>query len=102
MAKKLFVGSFPLDTTEQTLKELFSTHGQIVSFQLIRDNNTGASRGFGFVEMASDEAANTAIEKLNGFKIGDRNIVVKEALAKTSYVGMNDSRGSRNRRFRRF
>ena len=67
MVKKIFIGSFPLNTPEQTLKDLFSPHGQIISFTLIRDHVTGSSRGFGFVEMATDEAALSAIQKLNGF-----------------------------------
>ncbi|MEK7166738.1 MAG: RNA-binding protein [Patescibacteria group bacterium] len=102
MAKKLFIGSFPLNTTEQVLRELFTAQGQVLSFTIVMDQDTRTSRGFGFVEMASDEAAQLAIEKLNGYKLGDRNIVVKEALAKTSYTGMNDFRGFGNRNKRRF
>ena len=102
MAKKLFIGSFPLNTTEQVLKELFTVHGQVLSFTIIMDQVTNTSRGFGFVEMASDEAALKAVEKLNGYKLGDRNIVVKEALVKTSYTGMNDFRSFGNRGRRKF
>lgn len=99
MAKKLFIGSFPQDTTEQTLKELFSKCGQVTSLNIVTDYATRISRGFGFVEMATDEAASAAINEFNGYLLGDRHIVVKEALAKTSYRGMNDSRyGNRGRR----
>lgn len=102
MATKLFIGSFPLNTQEQTLKDLFTACGPVSSFQLIKDVASGASRGFGFVEMTTDEGAQAAIEKLNGTLIGDRKIVVKMALAKTSYQGMNDTRGYGNRNRRRF
>lgn len=100
MAKKLFIGSFPQNTTEQTLKELFSKCGQVISLNIVMDFATSVSRGFGFVEMATDEAASAAITEFNGYLLGDRHIVVKEALAKTSYRGMNDSRfrGFRGRR----
>src|SRR3989344_2404306 len=101
MAKKLFIGSLPTKTTKQTLTFFFVRFGQIVSLTIIKDERTRTSRGFGFVEMATDEGALAAIEKLNGFKIEDRLIVVKEALAKTQYRGMNDNRFA-NRRFRRF
>lgn len=102
MAKKLFIGSLPTSTTEQTLNELFAAYGQVVSLSIIMDFRTRTSRGFGFVEMATDEAGTAAIEKLNGYKIEDRLIVVKEALAKTQYRGMNENRSSTNRRYRRF
>lgn len=102
MATKLFVGSFPLNTDEQVLKNLFLTCGPVLSFQLIKDVASGASRGFGFVEMTTEQGAQTAIEKLNGTQIGDRKIVVKMALAKTSYQGMNDTRGYGNRNRRRY
>ncbi|HCS79038.1 TPA: RNA-binding protein [Patescibacteria group bacterium] len=101
MAKKLFIGCLPTNTTEQTLNELFVPFGQIVSLTIIKDERTRMSRGFGFVEMATEEGARQAAEKLNGFKINDRLLVVKEALAKTQYRGMNDNRFN-NRRFRRF
>lgn len=102
MAKKLFIGSFSLSTTEVTLRELFSQCGEILTLTIITDHETRQSRGFGFVEMATEEAAREAIAKLNGSTLDDRNIVVKEALEKTSYKGMNDYRGFSNRRPRRY
>ncbi len=102
MAKKLFIGSFPLSTTEDVLRQLFGQYGQVLSLTIIMDSYTRQSRGFGFVEMSTDEAALEAITKLNGFNLDGRNIVVKEALAKTTYKGMNDTRGFGNRRFRRY
>ena len=79
MGKKLFVGGLPYETTDGELEKLFSPEGKVESATVITDRNTGRSRGFGFVEMAVDEEATKAIEKLNGTEIGGRNIVVAEA-----------------------
>ncbi|OGY26799.1 MAG: hypothetical protein A2Z11_02420 [Candidatus Woykebacteria bacterium RBG_16_43_9] len=79
MGKKLFVGGLPFTTTNEELEKLFKDAGTVESANVITDRMTGRSRGFGFVEMASDEEAAKAIEKLNGNKIGDRDIVVAEA-----------------------
>ena len=79
MAKKLFVGGLPYETSDAELEKLFSEMGKVESATVITDRNTGRSRGFGFVEMAADEEAAKAIEKLNGSEIGDRKIVVAEA-----------------------
>ena len=79
MAKKLFVGGLPYETSDAELEKLFSELGKVESATVITDRNTGRSRGFGFVEMAVDEEATKAIEKLNGSEIGDRKIVVAEA-----------------------
>lgn len=102
MAKKLFIGSFPLSITEAVLRELFSKYGEILTLTIVTDQETRQSRGFGFVEMATEEAARKAMVELNGFGMDDRNIVVKEALEKTSYKGMNNFRGFGNRRPRRY
>lgn len=96
MAKNLFVGSLPFTITEQTLEELFATIGQVQSVAIIKDKYTGSSRGFGFVEMVTDEDAQKAIEKLNGHSLEGRNIVVKEALPKPTYT--NGRSGGRDRR----
>ena len=79
MSKKLFVGGLPYETTDGELEKLFSPVGQVESATVITDRNTGRSRGFGFVEMAADEDAAKAIEKLNGNEVGGRNIIVSEA-----------------------
>jgi RNA recognition motif-containing protein len=79
MGKKLFVGGLPYETTDGELEKLFSEQGKVESATVITDRNTGRSRGFGFVEMSSDEEAAKAIEKLNGSEVGGRNIVVAEA-----------------------
>ena len=79
MEKRLYVGNLPFDTTEDDLHQLFSAHGQIVSAKLITDMETGRSRGFGFVEMSSEDEAKAAIEKMNKAKVGDRELTVNEA-----------------------
>ncbi len=86
MAKNLFVGSLPFSITEDALKQLFVQYGQVLSVKIISDRYSGQSRGFGFVEMAIDEEAKKAIEKLNGSSFEGRNIVVKEALPKPTYT----------------
>ena len=86
MARNLFVGSLPFSITEDTLGQLFAQHGQVQSVNIIKDKYSGQSRGFGFVEMATDEEAKKAIESLNGHNLEGRNIVVKEALPKPTYT----------------
>lgn len=86
MAKNLFVGSLPFSVTEDTLNQLFAQYGQVQSANIIKDKYSGQSRGFGFVEMSTDEEAKKAIEKLNGYNLEGRNIVVKEALPKPNYT----------------
>ena len=79
MAKKLYVGGLSYDTTEDTLKETFSQAGTVESATIIIDRTTGRSKGFGFVEMSSDEEAQKAIETLNGKELDGRSITVNEA-----------------------
>lgn len=79
MANKLFVGSLAWATTNDSLQQFFSQAGTVVSATVITDRNTGRSKGFGFVEMASDEEAKKAIETLNGQELDGRTIVVNEA-----------------------
>lgn len=79
MATKLYVGSLSYNTNEDALKELFSQAGTVVSASVITDKMSGRSKGFGFVEMSSDEEAKKAIETLNGKELDGRNIVVDEA-----------------------
>src|SRR3989338_7123728 len=86
MAKNLFVGSLPFSVTEGALSQLFAQFGQVISAKIISDRYSGQSRGFGFVEMATDEEALKAIEKLNNYNLEGRNIVVKEALPKPTYT----------------
>jgi len=79
MVKKLFVGSLPWETTSEQLSELFAKAGNVVSAVVITDQMSGRSKGFGFVEMATDEEAEKAIKELNGYSLNGRNIVVAEA-----------------------
>ncbi len=79
MNKKLYVGGLPYAVTEDKLQEIFSAHGTVESARVITDRFTGRSRGFGFVEMSSDEEAQTAIDSLNGSDLDGRSLTVNEA-----------------------
>lgn len=79
MAKRLYVGSLPYETTDQELKDAFSQAGTVESASVIMDKMTGRSKGFGFVEMSTDEEAAKAIEMWNGKELGGRALVVNEA-----------------------
>ncbi|MEK7579579.1 MAG: RNA-binding protein [Patescibacteria group bacterium] len=79
MAKRLYVGGLPYETTDDELKDLFSEAGTVDSAKIVTDKYSGRSRGFGFVEMSSDEEAMKAIESMNGKQIGERSITVNEA-----------------------
>lgn len=79
MAAKLFVGSLPFATTSDQLREMFAKVGQVVEANVVTDKMTGRSRGFGFVEMASDEDVKKAISQLNGSEVDGRKIFVSEA-----------------------
>ncbi len=79
MSNKLYVGGLSFNTTEETLKELFSQAGTVNSATIILDRNSGKSRGFGFVEMSNEEEAKKAIEMFNGKELDGRNIIVDEA-----------------------
>lgn len=79
MGKKLYVGNLSFDTTSEDLEQLFSQHGSVASADVISDRDTGRSRGFGFVEMGTDEEAQAAIAALNDTEVGGRNIAVNEA-----------------------
>jgi cold-inducible RNA-binding protein len=79
MSKKLYVGSIAYNATEESLQELFSSIGEVESVKIITDTDTGRSKGFGFVEMSSEEDAKKAIEQLNGTKFMERALIVNEA-----------------------
>jgi len=79
MSKKLYVGSLSYNTTDDSLKNFFSEVGNVESATVIKDNVSGRSKGFGFVEMASEEEAKKAIEDLKGKELDGRAIVVDEA-----------------------
>ncbi len=79
MSTKLFVGSLPWSVDDETLRETFEEHGSVVSAKVIKDRETGRSRGFGFVEMENSADAKSAINALNDSELKGRNIVVNEA-----------------------
>jgi RNA recognition motif-containing protein len=79
LGKKLYVGNIPFTTTEDDLRETFGRHGGVASVNVITDRETGRSRGFAFVEMEEESAAEDAIRGLDGSDMGGRNIRVNEA-----------------------
>ena len=79
MTVRLYVGNLPFSVTNQDLEGLFAQSGQVETANVITDRDTGRSRGFGFVEMESREAAESAIQQLNGYEFDGRAIVVNEA-----------------------
>ncbi len=79
MATKLFIGSLAWTTTDDSLRDFFATVGTVSSANVIVDRDTNRSKGFGFVEMSSDEEAKKAIDELNGKELDGRAIVVNEA-----------------------
>src|SRR2546425_3092974 len=79
MPKKIYVGNLSFQMTENDLNDLFTEFGNVESAQIITDRSTGRSKGFGFVQMADDEAADKAIERLNGKEVKGRALTVNEA-----------------------
>ena len=87
MGRRLYVGNLAWGVTDQDLQEVFAEAGKVESAQVIIDRATNRSRGFGFVEMATDEAADAAIKKLNGRDLKGRAIRVNEAQARSGGGG---------------
>jgi len=79
---RIYVGNLSYETSEQELRQTFEIHGEVQEVSVVRDRDTGRSRGFGFVEMASNEEAQTAITACNGKDLGGRTITVNEARAR--------------------
>lgn len=79
MVKKLYVGNLPYTTTAEQLEDLFSQAGEIESATIIMDRDTQRSKGFGFVEMKTEEGGNEAIKRFNGYQLGNRSLTVSEA-----------------------
>jgi cold-inducible RNA-binding protein len=94
MATKLYVGNLSFRTTSDELKEAFSAAGTVESASVIEDRETGRSRGFAFVEMATPEEAAAAIEQFNGKDFGGRNLTVNEAKPRADRGGRGSDRGS--------
>ncbi len=99
MENKLYVGSLSYDTTEDSLKEFFSGAGTVNSANIIIDKMSGRSKGFGFVEMSSEEEADKAKEMFNGKELDGRTIVVDKAkpMEKKPFNNSFDSRGGFDR-----
>ncbi len=93
MGKKLYVGNLSYDTEQSALENLFAEHGTVESVNIITDRATGQSKGFGFVEMSSDEEAESAITALDGQDCDGRTIKVNEAKPPTNRGGGGGGRG---------
>lgn len=85
--KNIFVGNLSFNTNEDELRQLFESYGQVERVSILTDRETGRSRGFGFVEMNSNEDGEKAIAALNGSQVGGRTINVNEARPKAERVG---------------
>jgi RNA recognition motif-containing protein len=96
MNKNLYVGNLSYDTTQDRLQELFQAHGEVTSVNVITDRATGRSRGFGFVEMATEEGARAAIAALDGQEVDGRTLNVNEARPRAPRTGgFGGGRGGR-------
>lgn len=93
MAAKLFVGSLSYNVTDQMLSDAFAQAGTVVSAKVIMDRMTGRSKGFGFVEMSSDEEAKKAMEMWNGKELDGRTLIVNEARPMEPRTGGGGGRG---------
>ena len=87
MGRRLYVGNLPYKATDEELTELFSRAGNVASVHVMRDQATGRARGFAFVEMASDEAAQKAVEDFHEYQMEGRALVVNEARPKPAGGG---------------
>ncbi|MEO0074008.1 MAG: RNA-binding protein [candidate division WOR-3 bacterium] len=95
MSTRIFVGNLPFSATEAQLTELFSKHGEVTSAEIVKDRYTERSRGFGFVQMATPEAAAAAIAALNGYQLDGRPLTVNVAKARTERSGRSEPNGNR-------
>ena len=97
--KNIFVGNLSFSTTEDELRQLFAAYGQVDRVSIMTDRDTGRSRGFGFVEMSSNEDGEKAIAALNGTQLGGRKLNINEARPKTERgAGGGRDRGGRGSR----
>jgi RNA recognition motif-containing protein len=87
MGRRLYVGNLPYRATEEDLTALFSRAGAVDNVQVMKDNVTGRARGFAFVEMATDEAAQKAVEEFHQYQMDGRALVVNEARPRTAGGG---------------
>ena len=95
MSRKIYVGNLPWSTTSADLEAMFAPHGAVRSAEVISDRETGRSRGFGFVEMETDDGLQAAITALNGQEINGRPLTVNEARERTPRPGGGGGGGGR-------
>jgi hypothetical protein len=93
MSMKLYVGNLSFDTTSSDLEQIFGEFGTVESASVVEDRDTGRSRGFGFVELSSNEAGQNAIEQLNGKEVSGRQLTVNEAKPRENRTGGGGGRG---------
>lgn len=93
MSKRIYVGNLPFSATQDDVKELFGQHGAVSEVHLVTDRQTGQPRGFGFVEMEDDSAADAAISALNNMDFQGRNLKVNEARPRENRGGGGGGRG---------
>ena len=96
MATKLYVGNLSYDTTQEAVRTLFSQVGEVTEVNLITDRDSGRPKGFGFVQMATEEGAQEAIRRFNGFSVDNRALTVNEARPREERSG-GFGGGNRNR-----
>src|SRR5207237_10085943 len=99
MSMKLYIGNLSFQTSSEELQQLFSQAGTVESANVIEDRETGRSRGFGFVEMASKDAGEAAIAQFNGREVNGRNLNVNEAKPSDNRSGFGANRSGGNRDF---
>lgn len=104
MATKLYVGNLSYDTNEEQIRTLFSQAGEVAEIALITDRDTGRPKGFGFVQMKTEEGAKEAIKRFNGFTLENRALTVNEARPREERssgggYGGRDSRGGGRGRY---
>jgi RNA recognition motif-containing protein len=93
MTKKLYVGNLSYSVTEEQVRELFAQAGEVDSVALITDRETGRAKGFGFVEMNTEEGSKEAIRRFNGYTLDNRNLTVNEARPREERSGGGGYRG---------
>lgn len=97
MGKKLYVGNLSYNVNNSELEEMFAPHGTVESASIITDRDTGRSKGFGFVEMGTDQQAQSAIDALHGKEIGGRSLTVNEARPREDRGGFGGGGGGGRR-----
>jgi cold-inducible RNA-binding protein len=97
MGKRLYVGNLTYEVTDSTLEQMFAPHGTVKSAQVIMDRDAGRSKGFGFVEMSTDQEAQVAIRELNGKQVEGRALTVNEAKPREDRGGARGGSGGGRR-----